>query len=407
MDTLTRRRFLIASGVTGAAALAAGAGTITWDHLHRAAATDPLPAGSGILVLVTLYGGNDGLNTVIPASDPVYQSLRPDLAYSESEVLDLGDGLGLNPAMTGMHQLWGAGKLAIVRGTGYPDPEFSHFVSMDIWQSASPTDPSTSGWLGRWLDTQPDDQLRALRAVSVGGTLPPLLAGTETAGSSLPMGQFRLPTGELDTSLHALGDKSPQDCPYAAYAAQDTSDLFTVAAAFSPVLPSQKALTQQGGSNALAQQLDIVASCIESSVPTQVYSVSLGGFDTHSNEKGTQSKLLGQVSDAISAFQQRISASSRAKDVTLVAYTEFGRRVNANANQGTDHGTAGPVFVVGESVPGGFVGEQPSLADLNADDLNFTTDFRSVYATVLSDVLNADPKQILGADFPLLPLRST
>ncbi|HEY3870316.1 MAG TPA: DUF1501 domain-containing protein [Actinocrinis sp.] len=406
MDTLTRRRFLIASGVTGAAALAAGAGAITWEQLHKAAATDPLPAGSGVLVLVTLYGGNDGLNTVIPAADPVYQSLRPDLAYSESEVLDLGDGLGLNPAMTGMHQLWGAGKLAIVRGTGYPNPQFSHFVSMDIWQSASPTDPSTSGWLGRWLDTQPDDQLRALRAVSVGGTLPPLLAGTDTAGSSLPLGQFRLPTGELDTSLRALGNSSPQDCPYAAYAAHDTADLFTVAGAFGPILPTQQKLTQQGGQNALGQQLDIVASCIESSVPTQVYSVSLGSFDTHSNEKGTQSKLLGQVSAAVSAFQQRISTSPRAKDVTLVAYTEFGRRVNANANEGTDHGTAGPVFVVGESVRGGFVGDEPSLSDLNAGDLNFTTDFRSLYATVLADVLGADPHRILGADFPTLALRS-
>ena len=405
MDTLTRRRFLIASGVTGAAALAAGAGTVTWEHLHRAAATDPLPTGTGILVLATLYGGNDGLNTVIPAADPVYQSSRPDLAYSESEVLDLGGGLGLNPAMTGMHQLWTGGRLAIVRGAGYPDPQFSHFVSMDIWQTAAPSDPSTSGWLGRWLDTQPDDKMRALRAVSLGGTLPPLLAGTETAGSSLPLGPFRLPSGELDTSLRALGDSSPQDCPYAAYAAQDTSDLFTVASAFGPVLPTQKTVASSAG-NALAQQLDIVATCIESSVPTQVYAVSLGGFDTHSNEKGTQSKLLGQVSDAISAFQQRIAASPRAKDVTLVAYTEFGRRVTANANEGTDHGTAGPVFVVGESVHGGFVGEQPSLTDLNAGDLNYTTDFRSVYATVLADVLSADPHQILGADYPLLPLRA-
>ena len=129
------------------------------------------------------------VNTVIPAADPVYQSSRPGLAYSESEVLDLGDGLGLNPSMTGMHQLWQDKKLAIVRGVGYPNPNHSHFVSMDIWQTASPTDPQTSGWLGRWLDAQPDDELRALRAVSLGGTLPPLLAGTETAGSSLPLGQ--------------------------------------------------------------------------------------------------------------------------------------------------------------------------------------------------------------------------
>ncbi|HWG24696.1 DUF1501 domain-containing protein [Actinospica sp.] len=402
MDTVTRRKFLLASGVVGAGALAAGAGALTWSDLHHAAQSAPLQPGQGILVLLTLYGGNDGLNTVIPAADPVYQSGRPGLAYSESEVLDLGDGLGLNPAMQGMHQLWQDRKLAIVRGVGYPSPNHSHFVSMDIWQTASPSDPQNSGWLGRWLDAQPDDDLRALRAVSLGGTLPPLLAGTETAGSSLPLGQFRLPKGESGTALRALGDPSSQDCPYAAYSARDTGDLFTVAAAFEPVLPAQKG-SDKGG--ALAQQLDIVASCIESSVPTQVYAVSLGGFDTHSAEKGTQSTLLGELSSAVSGFQQRISAGKRAGDVVLVAYTEFGRRVAANANEGTDHGTAGPVFVLGDSVAGGFVGEQPSLTDLDQGDLKFSTDFRSVYATVLADVLRADPGRALGGSFPLLPLR--
>ena len=414
MDTATRRKFLISSGVVGAGALAAGAGVLTWRDLTRAATTAPLAPGAGILVLLTMYGGNDGLNTVVPAADPTYQSSRPGLAYAESEVLDLGDGLGLNPSMTGMHQLWQSGELAIVRGVGYPNPNHSHFVSMDIWQTASPTDPQTSGWLGRWLDGQPDDQLRALRAVSLGGTLPPLLAGTQTAGSSLPLGRFQLPKGALGAGLRALGRSSNQDCPNAAYAARDTDDLFAVADAFGKVLPTQQAAAENGASatgkrasasGILAQQLDIVASCIESSVPTQVYAVSLGGFDTHSAEKGTQSTLLGELSSAIAGFQQRISASSRARDVVLLAYTEFGRRVTANANEGTDHGTAGPVFAVGESVRGGFIGEQPPLTDLDQGDLKYTTDFRSVYATVLADVLNADPAKVLGAEFPLVPLR--
>ena len=400
MDTLTRRRFLKASGVVGAAGLLAGGTAVTWDQLHQAAASSPLPAGTGVLVLVTLYGGNDGLNTVIPASDPVYQSSRPGLAYSESEVLDLGDGLGLNPSMTGMHQLWNDGALTVVRGVGYPNPNLSHFVSMDIWQTASPTDPETSGWLGRWLDGQPDDRLRALRAVSLGGTLPPLLAGTRSAGSALPLGRFALPTGAEGNGLQGMGETSTQDCPNAAYAARDTADLFTVSGAFAPVLASAKTPSSSG--NALAVQLDLVATCIESSVPTQVYAVSLGSFDTHSAEKGTQSTLLGQVSDAIAAFQQRISASARAEDVTLVAYTEFGRRVVANANEGTDHGTAGPVLVVSAGLKGGFIGEQPSLTDLNDGDLNFGVDFRSVYATVLQRTLGADPEPILGGSFPTL-----
>lgn len=407
MDTLTRRKFLLASGVTGAAALVGSAGAVTWNELHSAAAKDPLPQGAGILVLLTLYGGNDGLNTVVPAADPAYQSARPDLAYQQHEVLDLGEGLGLNPSMTAMHDLWSAGKLAIVRGVGYPQPNHSHFVSMDIWQTASPAEPSTSGWLGRWLDAQPDDQLRALRAVCLGGVLPPLLAGTKTAGSSLPLGHFAVPKGVAGSALQALGHPSAQDCPNAAYAARDTADLFTVASAFGSSLGAKgvkgvKGVKNKGAAGSLAQQLDIVASCIESSVPTRVYAVSLGGFDTHSAEKGTQSTLLKEVSDALGAFQQRISTGSRAKDVVLVAYSEFGRRVAANANQGTDHGTAGPVFVLGESVRGGFVGEQPSLTDLDAGDLKFHTDFRSVYATVLDRVLGTDPASVLGGNFPAL-----
>ena len=424
MDTLTRRKFLLASGVTGATALAAGGVALTLSELHKAAAADPLPSGAGILVLLTLYGGNDGLNTVIPAAEAAYQSARPGMSYQPHEVLDLGDGLGLNPAMTAMHDLWKGGKLAIVRGVGYPQPNHSHFVSMDIWQTASPTEPGTSGWLGRWLDAQPDDNLRALRAVSLGGVLPPLLAGTKTAGSALPLGRFNLPKGAAGTTLRALGDPSAQDCPNAAYAARDTADLYTVSAAFAPSLSAHatmsgtptdgssaaagkatakaKAKTTAGGT--LAQQLDLVAACIESSVPTRVYAVSLGGFDTHSAEKGTQGTLLGEVSDAIAAFQQRIAAGSRAKDVVMVAYSEFGRRVAANANDGTDHGTAGPVFVVGESVHGGFVGEQPSLTDLDAGDLKFHTDFRSVYATMLDKVLGTDPASVLGGSFPTLTL---
>jgi uncharacterized protein (DUF1501 family) len=305
--------------------------------------------------------------------------------------------------MTAMHDLWSAGKLAIVRGVGYPQPNHSHFVSMDIWQTASPAEPGTSGWLGRWLDAQPDDQLRALRAVSLGGVLPPLLAGAKTAGSSLPLGRFAIPKGAVGSALQSLGHSSTQDCPNAAYAARDTADLFTVSAAFGPNTATTKAVAKGKAADSLAQQLDIVAAGIESSVPTRVYAVSLGGFDTHSAEKGTQSTLLKDVSDAIGAFQQRVSAGSRAKDVVLVAYSEFGRRVAANANQGTDHGTAGPVFVVGDSVHGGFVGEQPSLTDLDAGDLKFHTDFRSVYATVLDRVLGADPASVLGGSFPNLP----
>jgi uncharacterized protein (DUF1501 family) len=426
VDTVTRRRFLKLSGVVGAGALAAGAATITWEQLATAATHDPLPTGSGVLVLFTMYGGNDGLNTVIPFDDPAYHDARPELAYAADQVQDLGTGtgtaaLGLNPALRSLHGLWQASKLAVVRGVGYPQPNLSHFVSMDIWQTASPTDPEGSGWLGRWLDTQPDDQLRPLRAVSLGGVLPPLLAGTACAGSALPTGPFRLPSGPARTALQGFGQASSSDPDTIAYAARDVDDLLTVAGTFAHVLdhgtttgsgmtggtpaPGMHAGgTNVGGASSLAQQLDIVATCIEARVPTQVYAVSLGNFDTHAAENPTQSKLLTELDAALGAFQQRVAATPHANDVVLAAYTEFGRRVAGNANEGTDHGTAGPVLVIGESVRGGAYGEQPSLTDLDDGNLKYSTDFRSVYATLLDRVLGADPGRVLGQAFPTIAL---
>jgi len=179
MLDVTRRRFLAVSGVTAGAALAAGATTRPWTALMHQAAVNPRPTGTGVLVLVTLYGGNDGLNTVVPYADPVYHAARPQLAYAEHEVLPLADGLGLNPSMTGLKALWDRGRLTVVRGVGYPDPDRSHFRSMAIWQTGSPGSPQPSGWLGRWLDATGTDPLRA---VAVGPT-PPLLAGLTTAGA--------------------------------------------------------------------------------------------------------------------------------------------------------------------------------------------------------------------------------
>ncbi|MER6797756.1 DUF1501 domain-containing protein, partial [Amycolatopsis mediterranei] len=188
VQQVNRRRFLTATGVTAAAALAAGATQVDWDRLMSAAQENPLDPGAGVLVVVTLYGGNDGLNTVVPASDPAYRTARPELAYRPEEVLDLGEGLGLNPGLKGFKSLWDAGELAVLRGVGYPKPDHSHFRSMAIWQTASPETSVPTGWLGRWLDATGDDPLRA---VSVDPVLPPLLAGERTAAASLPVGGLK------------------------------------------------------------------------------------------------------------------------------------------------------------------------------------------------------------------------
>ena len=204
-DTFTRRDFI---KWTGAAAVAAQ--TLSFADIARAAVRSPLPYGTPILVVVTLYGGNDGLNTVVPYGDSVYQSLRPQLAYREDQVLPIGEGLALNGAMTGFKTMWDNKQLAIVRGVGYPNPDRSHFSSMAIWQGGQRT-PSKTGWLGRWIETQVDDPFLA---ISLGSTLPPLLAGAKRSGSALPLGGFTAPTWTRAADLARLSALSTEDGPY-------------------------------------------------------------------------------------------------------------------------------------------------------------------------------------------------
>jgi uncharacterized protein (DUF1501 family) len=404
MNPLTRRRFLTWSGVAAAGALATvGATQVDWDDLMSAAEGDPLDPDAGVLVVLTLYGGNDGLNTVVPASDDVYQDLRPDLAYKPDDVLDLGEGLGLNPGMKGMKELWDGGKLAVVRGVGYPKPDHSHFRSMGIWQTASPDAPIPTGWLGRWLDVTDGNPLHAL---AVDPVLPPLFAGEKTAAACMPAGGLVLPKGDLGEGFRALGAASDGEEHWQAAAAKSITDLHNAAKTLGGAVHGPDASDKEddeerdkgataGGNSGLAAQLDVVARLIEAGVPTRAYSVSLGGFDTHSDERGTQERLLAELDTALTPFAKRLAATDRGKQAVVLVYSEFGRRVKANASDGTDHGTAGPVFVLGDRVHGGFFGEQPSLTDLDEDDLKSTTDFRDIYASMLSDVLGADPGKIL------------
>ena len=249
MNALTRRRFLLASGAAAVTAAAAGVG---WKDLADRTRSDPLPVGAGVLVLVTLYGGNDGLNTVVPAGDAAYQSARPDLAYAEHEVLDLGEGLGLNPGLAGLKQQWDNGTLAIVRGVSYPKPDHSHFRSMDIWQTASPDHPAGTGWIGRWLDANGRDPLTA---VSLEPVLPPMLAGATTAGAALPLRGLALPGGPIGTAFSALGQPSAGESELQAYAARSITDLHRTVATFGKDVDAQQgAARKAGGRKAGAKQ---------------------------------------------------------------------------------------------------------------------------------------------------------
>ena len=398
MDTVSRRKFL---QLSGAAAVGAAAPMLTMEDIAHAAQTRPLPLGTPILIVVTLYGGNDGLNTVVPYADPLYYSSRPDISYAADNILKLDDQLGLNPAMTGIKTMWDQKKDAIVRGVGYPKPDRSHFTSMAIWQSGTPITKLNSGWLGRWVESQEVDPMLA---ISLGSVLPPLLAGDKRSGSALPLGGLVIPTGTFAKDCQKLARAASSDNKLMAAAATSMRTLFSVSNTITPVLKMPAPVADDlptvnggnaGGDSNLAQQLDVVAKLIAAGSPTRVWSVSLGGFDTHANEANAQSQLLSTVSAALSRFASQMKNTSRGKDIVTMVYSEFGRRVKGNASQGTDHGTAGPVFLIGDRVKGGFYGEQPSLSKLINGDLAVTTDFRDIYAAVLEDVLKSPAERVL------------
>jgi uncharacterized protein (DUF1501 family) len=425
---ISRRAFLIGAGVVGGAAATTGA---VWgldpatgqsrnagrsqnagrggpsgqtQTQTQAPATGPAGGGTaGPLVLVTLYGGNDGLNTVIPYADPAYAAARPSLGYSASQVLDIGDGLGLNAQLKGLHSLWQAGHLAVVRGVGYPNPNLSHFASMDIWQTANPTDGTGSGWLGRWLDATGDDPMRAM---SVGATLPLALRGDKESATAITGPTIKLPGGDpFQRAFAALQDPGSDRTGLMAAVASAGRDLLDVQGQLDDLkatLPTGSS-GQSAGVSSLAGQLAVVAALINAGAPTKVYQVSLASFDTHADEKANHERLLGELDQAVTTWLSDIVSSPSGKKAVLMTYSEFGRRSAQNASGGTDHGAAAPLFVVGNSVKGGFYGDEPSLTALDPDgNLVHNVDFRSVYATVLDKVVDVDPSPILGGSFPTL-----
>jgi uncharacterized protein (DUF1501 family) len=389
MPEMNRRNFLIAS--VGAAGLLSGA-AVTLPQLLHHGQQRPLATDAGILVILTLYGGNDGINTVIPVTDNAYHDARRDLAFAPHEVLDLDGRLGLNPALTGLRDIWADNQLAIVRGVGYPKQDRSHFRSMDIWQTASPTAPASSGWIGRWLDTSGDDPLRA---VNVGSVLPPLAVGEKHVAAGLSVSIPQIPDDVADT-LDALSAPDPRDSPAMAAVRANYKAYKTTDSAFSAFTDKPLPDPTVTAGRQLAEDLELVAQCVKAGVPTRVYMVTLGGFDTHADERGEHQRLLKALDDALTPFLRQMGRSAHGRNVVVMVYSEFGRRVGANASQGTDHGTSGPVFLAGPRVKGGFYGDEPSLTDLADGDLKTTTDFRDIYYELLSGTLSADPEPSVG-----------
>lgn len=381
----TRRQFLRISSA-GTAVLTFG-GIVPQPLLAAASRSQ----SERVLVVIELQGGNDGLNTIVPADDPVYRRLRPKLGISKSDVLPLADGLGFHPSLRAFSELLESQRLAIVQGVGYDNPNRSHFESMDIWHTCQRKDETrTDGWLGRYLDQQQANAGTDPMALHLGAEKQPfaLMSRVVRTPSIRSLDQFRL-RGAEDAEFR----KAVQEL--AEYRRESSNDLlsFVQSSTSSAITASERlsAMKQAGKSSVtwpespLAQQLQTVSRLIQSGLTTSIYYVTLNGFDTHSQQPDLHAALLRQLGEAVAALLNELKESGDSARTAVLCFSEFGRRVEENASDGTDHGTAGPMFLAGESVQPGLIGQHPSLDSLVEGDLRHHTDFRQVYAAVIRD----------------------
>jgi uncharacterized protein (DUF1501 family) len=398
------KRFNFVLGAVSGLAIVANS-----DHVFaQALAQSPLPGLPGgqnrCLVLVNLNGGNDGLNCIVPHGNPQYYQLRPSLAIPANDVLAIDANLGFNPKMQSLKALYDKGMVAIVQGVGYPNADHSHFRSSEIWQTGVPERYEHTGWLGRYLDEAALPESNLFKGVAVSQVLPEALVATRTDIPTISnVGQYGLIANREAFSREAYSQESrdrrlPFNSPYLAHVmeiedhAQRTSEEL-------PRLISGYKTQAAYPSTPIGRSLALVAQIIGSNLGTKVLYVSHGSFDTHVSQSATQNNLLGQFSDAISAFYSDLAAHGNDRRVLTMTFSEFGRRIEENGARGTDHGEASPLFLIGGGVKGGVYGKLPDLAGTNMGNLAYTTDFRSVYATVLERWLGRPSTTVLGGSF--------
>ena len=405
----------------------------TFAQLHTEAKDLAVQATTGkddtILVVVQLAGGNDGLNTLIPYADDAYHKARPRIAKKEKEIIRLSDHVGLNAAMPFLGSLYKEGGLGIVQGVGYPNPNRSHFVSTSIWETGDTSNRSATGWLGRYFDnacpgadptvgmsfnkTQPES-FGALKNPGVSLSSPELYRWIHSGGEKalaeeffaelnqpnddeiVSGGSIAMPAGGRHGGIH--GETNLAFLERVALDARVSSAKILERAA-----KHKTKVTYEG--TPLARNLNLVARMIAGGMPTRVYYVSHGGFDTHNQQVNTHDRLLGQLDSGLKSFFADLKEQGNDKRVVLMTFSEFGRRVAENASAGTDHGKASCLFVAGTGVAGGLHGKHPSLTELSEGDITHSVDFRSVYASLLGDWLRApNLKPILGGNYPKLGL---
>lgn len=429
-STLHTRRQFLRTGVLGGAV----AWTVpvflekTFFALDAAAADSAIQTMTGkdspILVVLQLAGGNDGLNTVIPYGQDAYYTARPNIGIAPEKLLKINDQLGLHAKLTGLRGLYDSGDLAIIQGVGYPNPNRSHFRSTDIWQTASDSNKfEREGWLGNYFDSCCQGADPAV-GVAVGRQAPmAFTAKTPTGITFAEPEQFRFiseassdpeATDKIFRDMNAMDE--PEENAGGSVAAVggtmaagdgDTIDYLRRTAldaqvSSDKVLAITRKVKNSGdypGNSQLANNLKLVSRLIAGGMPTRVYYVSIGGFDTHSNQLTTHDRLMTELNGAISAFVADLKAQGNFDRVMMMTFSEFGRRVAENNSGGTDHGAAAPMFVVGGGVKPGIYGEQPSLLKLHDGDLIYNVDFRNIYATILDKWMQAPSEKVLARKF--------
>jgi uncharacterized protein (DUF1501 family) len=380
-----------------------------------------------ILVVVQLAGGNDGLSTVVPHGDDLYHRARPAIGLDSKTVLKINDYVGLHPNLTPLKGLYDDGHLGIVQGVGYPNPNRSHFRSTDIWASGQPDrDVVSSGWVGRYFDNAcPGCDPHV--GVAIGGQLPLAMQGEKVMPLSIERPEAYRYQGKDRSSYEKLNKPSDN-------AANDTMSPNTMAETthfhkkIELTQDSQLDFLQRTAMDAQVSSDDIlrmtrerrpgasypqsefgnglqtIASMIAGGLATRVYYVSLGGFDTHANQKPRHDKLMTDLAEGLGTFWNDLKQQGNADRVLVMTFSEFGRRVEQNASGGTDHGAAAPMFLMGPKITPGLLGKYPSLKDLDQGDLKYNVDFRSVYATILQNWMDTPSKPILGDQFPTFPI---
>jgi uncharacterized protein (DUF1501 family) len=430
----TRREFL-ATGIKGLGLVAASAYVPAFVTRTARAVTPGTDAT--ILVVLQLSGGNDGLNTVVPFGNDLYYKARPTIGIPKDSTLKLNDQIGLHPSLAPFKAEFDAGHMAIIQNTGYPNPNRSHFRSMEIWHTAADADgPSlVNGWLGRYFDAQcagsdPHAVIEnAEIGVSFGKVMPQAFRNSANVGLAVdnpntfqwnasgetealakaqeeifshlnqPGGVDASPMSSMAT-LGAIADSAPATLDFLRHTAMNA---MLAGDRIRSILGKDKGKITYPQSE-LGNQLGMIAKLIGGGFPTRVYYAYQGGFDTHANQVGTHARVLGDVAQAVGAFRNDLRDQKNSDRVLVLAFSEFGRRVAENGSAGTDHGAAAPVFLFGEQIKAGIHGHAPDLATLTDGDIVHETDFRQVYATVLEGWLGTQSAPLLGRPFGTLPV---